>query len=199
VRRTHAGLPQEGRSHAGRNVKRPPLLAAAIVLAIVLMFADAACGEPAAQVASSGSASQAPETQPPVPEAPAASADAGQQATEGGVQLTCDGGEIAPEAAWQAIQTAGSDITVIDIRYANEYEEGHIPGAISMPVMGQHFYSELQALPHEKTYLIFCWHGMTSKGVVYNMEKAGFTHACSIQGGFQQWDALGLPLEPGSS
>jgi rhodanese-related sulfurtransferase len=107
----------------------------------------------------------------------------------------CPGGSISPEAAWDLLQSAGSDVTMIDIRYESEYEEEHVPGSIHIGVMDDDFMARLRELPRDGTYLIICWHGRTSPGTVYNMKKEGFTKVCSVDGGYEGWRSRGLPLE----
>ena len=43
---------------------------------------------------------------------------------------------------WLQTQLAGKELTIIDIRWAEEYEAGHIPGAISVPFGLQSVWAE---------------------------------------------------------
>jgi len=49
---------------------------------------------------------------------------------------------------------AGADLVVVDVRSKEEFEQGHIPGAISIP------YSEMKAryreLPRDKEIITYC-------------------------------------------
>jgi len=110
----------------------------------------------------------------------------------------CDGGQISAEKAYELLTNESLNATAIDIRRPAEYEAGHIPGSIYIGVMQDDFLQRLRELPREDTYIIICWHGNTSRSVVYNMSKEGFSSVCDVAGGYDAWRAQGLPLEEGT-
>jgi len=110
----------------------------------------------------------------------------------------CDGGQIPAEKAYELLMNESLNATAIDIRRPAEYEAGHVPGSIYTGIMQDDFLERLRELPREDIYIIICWHGNTSRSVVYNMSKEGFTSVCDVAGGYEAWRAQGLPLEEGT-
>jgi len=43
-------------------------------------------------------------------------------------------GSISPDDARQMLADRGDDIILLDVREPREYEQGHIPGAVLMPM-----------------------------------------------------------------
>lgn len=68
---------------------------------------------------------------------------------------------------------AGSDMTVIDIRSAADYAEGHIKGALSMPWGTAAMYEKLAYIPTDKPVFIHCYSGQTAGQAVAVMNIAG--------------------------
>jgi rhodanese-related sulfurtransferase len=88
-------------------------------------------------------------------------------------------------------------VTVIDVRPREEYEAGHIPGAISIPV------PELERrsakLPKRKEIIAYCRgpYCVYSLEAVTRLRKSGF-RARRAEEGLPDWRARGLPVSIGS-
>lgn len=82
---------------------------------------------------------------------------------------------------------------VIDVREANEYADGHIPGAINMPL------STFQAsqLPHPqgKRLILNCLGGKRSGMALEKCAVAQAEVDTHLAGGFGAWVQAGLPVE----
>jgi rhodanese-related sulfurtransferase len=111
----------------------------------------------------------------------------------------CDGEQLAAEAVYELMTDDTIEVTVIDIRRPGEYEEGHVPGALYLGIMQDDFLQRLRELPRDDNYIIICWHGNTSRSVVFNMMREGFSSVCDVAGGYDAWRAAGLPLEEGEA
>ena len=86
------------------------------------------------------------------------------------------------------------DVVVLDTRPAGEYEAGHIPGALSMPV--DDLEKRLKELPRKKAYVAYC----RGPYCIYadravEILKANGRHAKRLREGFPDWRAAGLPVE----
>jgi phage shock protein E len=89
-------------------------------------------------------------------------------------------------------------VVVLDVRTPREYAEGHVAGAVNLPVTGQgseHFNDEVAKLDKDKTYLVHCARGVRSANAVNRMSKLGFTHLNDFTGGMEQWKKEGKPVE----
>ena len=106
--------------------------------------------------------------------------------------LTGCGAEDAPtyrqvssdEAA--AMMASESDYLILDVRTREEYEQGHIPGAVCVPneSIGS---GELSALPRkDQLILIYCRSGNRSKQAAQKLADAGYTNIVEF-GGILSW------------
>ncbi|MCL1973373.1 MAG: rhodanese-like domain-containing protein [Bacteroidetes bacterium] len=77
---------------------------------------------------------------------------------------------------------------IVDIRAADEFEAGHISGAINLNADDFLFMRQLQnhcAL--SDTVMVYCKLGHTSKSVTDLMVKRGFLHVYHLKGGIVAW------------
>lgn len=89
------------------------------------------------------------------------------------------------------------DVTVVDVRPAEEYRAGHIPGALSIPV--PELRRRLREIPKGREVIAYC----RGRYCVYSVEavtllrKLGY-RARRAQEGLPDWKALGHPVETGA-
>lgn len=79
-----------------------------------------------------------------------------------------------------------SDYIILDVRRADEFAEGHIPGAINIPneSIGN---GEINALPDkDRLILVYCRSGRRSKEASAKLVKSGYTNVVEI-GGILDW------------
>jgi len=84
---------------------------------------------------------------------------------------------------------------VIDVRTDEEWDEGHISGALHIPL--QTLSQELSKIPKEQEIVITCGSGYRSSIAVSILEKNGFQNVASLNGGMQAWKNAGLDVELG--
>jgi phage shock protein E len=85
------------------------------------------------------------------------------------------------------------NVVLVDVRGADLYAEGHIPGAINIPAEGGSFVEDIEALPDGVTYAIYCKSGPKTDVAVKIMERIGATPIVTLEGGINAWEAAGLP------
>jgi rhodanese-related sulfurtransferase len=92
------------------------------------------------------------------------------------------------------------NIFIIDVRTQQEYDEGHVPGSILMPVDEfEKTVSEGEILPG-KTVLIYCQSGNRSSRAADILSKTGYNYVedqsvNNMLGGFSEWQSKGYPVE----
>src|SRR5262249_1977672 len=84
---------------------------------------------------------------------------------------------------------------IVDVREPEEYQTGHVPGAINLPQA--ELASRLEELPKDKQLLLVCQSGMRSVRSAQFLRQAGFSRAGGGGGGPPAWAAAGRPLAPG--
>ena len=85
-------------------------------------------------------------------------------------------------------------ITVLDVRPAEEYAAGHLPGAINVPVERLEKY--LSKLPRRKEVVAYCRgpYCLMSFEAVEKLRRRGYK-AKRLENGYPEWRAAGLPVE----
>ncbi len=84
---------------------------------------------------------------------------------------------------------------VLDVRTADEFKSGHIPGAVNLDVLDDSFEKKLVELDKTKTYLVHCAAGRRSANAADEMKKLGFKSVVDLSPGFNGWKAAGKPVE----
>lgn len=85
---------------------------------------------------------------------------------------------------------------VLDVRTAQEYTEGKIPGSQNLDVLKTDlFTTSIQKLDKNKTYYVICRSGSRSLKAANQMQKAGFKNVINITGGMQAWKAANFEVE----
>jgi rhodanese-related sulfurtransferase len=89
------------------------------------------------------------------------------------------------------------DVTVIDVRPRDEYEAGHIPGALSLPLSALE--GQIPRLPKSKEIIAYCRgaYCVYSLEAVRLLRKRGY-RARRAQEGLPEWRARKLPVAVGS-
>ena len=85
-------------------------------------------------------------------------------------------------------------VTVLDVRPADEFASGHLPGAVNMSV--QDLEHHLDALPKDREVVAYCRgaYCVLSFEAVAHLRKQGYT-ARRLEDGYPEWKAAGLPVE----
>lgn len=87
-------------------------------------------------------------------------------------------------------------VTVLDVRPADEYKNGHIPGAISIPL--KELEAHLSSLPKDQEIVAYCRgpYCVLAVQAVEILRRKGF-HALRLEDGVEEWRAHGLPVAVG--
>lgn len=86
------------------------------------------------------------------------------------------------------------DVVLLDVRPREEYDTGHLPGALSVPV--RELESELRRLPKRKRIVAYCRgpYCVYAHEAVKLLRKRGYK-ADRLEEGVVEWRALGLAIE----
>jgi len=89
-------------------------------------------------------------------------------------------------------------VTVLDVRPAEEYLSGHLPGAVSIPL--QELKRRLAELPRDREVVAYCRgpYCVLSAEAVELLRSKGF-RAIRFEEGVLDWQAHGLPLARGAA
>jgi rhodanese-related sulfurtransferase len=108
--------------------------------------------------------------------------------------------EVEPE--WVAGRALRSEYTILDVREPEEYEAGHLPGAMNVP---RGFLEVRADLDHYKRderlgdrglkFVCYCGGGHRSALAADTLRQMGFRNPLSMRGGWTLWTEKGLPTE----
>ena len=87
------------------------------------------------------------------------------------------------------------DTVVLDVRTAQEYKQGHVPGSVNIDINDPQFHKKVDELDKSKTYLLHCARGVRSARAAKMMSPMGFDHLFDFHGGFEEWKKSGKSVE----
>jgi rhodanese-related sulfurtransferase len=103
--------------------------------------------------------------------------------------------ELEPVAAREVLERAKKGLVVVlDVRPAEEFSAGHLPGAVNIPI--QELARRLKELPQRKEIVAYCRgpYCLMSYDAVALLRKKGIK-ARRLEAGLPEWRAAGLPVE----
>ena len=84
---------------------------------------------------------------------------------------------------------------VLDVRTADEFAAGHLPGALNLDVNAADFTAKVAALDKGKTYLVHCAAGRRSATACEQMKGLGFATLYDLEPGLRGWEKAGRKVE----
>ena len=94
---------------------------------------------------------------------------------------------------------AGSDVRVLDVRSAAEFEGVHIPGAYNVPLdtLGEH---ATDIRTHvEETIVLVCRSGMRASQAEQRLATVGMSNVKVLEGGMMAWERSGGKVNRGAA
>ena len=81
--------------------------------------------------------------------------------------------------------------TWIDVREADEWQEGHVPGAVHVP--RGHLESRVEAVAPSRSQpiVVYCAGGSRSAFAAKSLQELGYEHVVSLDGGYTDWKRNG--------
>ena len=101
--------------------------------------------------------------------------------------------EVSPAQAAERLKAPGA--VALDVREADEFEQGALRGAVHIP----RGFLEMQAagrLPERQVpVIVYCAGGVRSALAADTLAQLGYTDVVSVAGGFNRWKDEGLPWD----
>jgi len=91
------------------------------------------------------------------------------------------------------IMTGGEDYIILDVRTLEEFGQGHLEGAVHIPV--NELEGRLGELSKDKPIIVYCKSGGRSKTASDLLIENGFTQVYDMSGGILEWEQKGYPME----
>ncbi|MDQ3890342.1 MAG: molybdopterin-synthase adenylyltransferase MoeB [Actinomycetota bacterium] len=103
--------------------------------------------------------------------------------------------EIEEIGAEVARRRADDGAVVIDVRERDEWEEGHIPGALHIPRGSLESRVERAVPDRSQPVVLYCASGNRSAFAAKALDELGYENVASLVGGFTDWKRNGFPFE----
>jgi len=84
---------------------------------------------------------------------------------------------------------------VVDVREQDEWDEGHLPGAVHIPRGNLESRIENAVSDRSQTVLVYCGGGSRSAFAAKTLEELGYEDVRSLAGGFTDWKRNGFPFD----
>lgn len=97
----------------------------------------------------------------------------------------------------ELVEAESEDYTILSIRQAKDYDEGHIAGAINIP-FGKGMQEQFSQIPTDKPVIVYCYSGQTASQTMAVLRMLGY-EAYNLAGGMGSaesgsgWLGKGLP------
>lgn len=84
---------------------------------------------------------------------------------------------------------------LLDVRTADEYNEGHIPGAIHIDVLRPDFQARVKQLDLTQPIYVYCHSGGRSARAASMIRNMDVIQIYNLQGGMMAWKSHSFPVE----
>jgi rhodanese-related sulfurtransferase len=85
------------------------------------------------------------------------------------------------------------DVNVVDVRAAEDFNKGHVPGAKNLP---KERWNSLEGLDRDKTNVLYCYSQVCHLAATAAVEFAGDGFSVmELEGGFDAWKKMEMPVE----
>lgn len=100
---------------------------------------------------------------------------------------------------FQTAMSAESDAQILDVRTIDEFQNGHIEGAINADVNSAAFQQIASDLNKDKTVFVYCLSGARSASAAGMLKEMGFKSIVNLTGGMLAWRSANLPVATGET
>lgn len=100
-------------------------------------------------------------------------------------------------AGLKALQASGKPLVIVDVRSAEEFAQGHVPGAVNIPhdQIGRRVH-ELEAYRTGGNIVLYCRSGRRVGVAAQALEDRGFNRLLHLEGDMPGWAQAGEPVSP---
>lgn len=98
------------------------------------------------------------------------------------------------------VEIQSGNAVLVDIRDANELQNGTIPGSVHASRGMLEFHADPSSAYHKneldpgKRTILHCTSGGRSALAVHTLRAMGYVNIAHLEGGFKAWEAAGLPV-----
>lgn len=91
-------------------------------------------------------------------------------------------------------QQAGQAPLLLDVRRPDEYRDGHIAGALNIPVEQLAHRAGVLGVPRDREIVVYCVSGKRAARAQQTLQSLGYQHVRLLDGSVNAWRQQQLPL-----
>ena len=92
------------------------------------------------------------------------------------------------------LQQTGQAPLLLDVRHTDEFRDGHIAGALNIPVDELASRAGVLGVPHDREIVVYCVSGHRATRAQETLLSLGYTHVRQLEGSLNAWRERHLPL-----
>lgn len=101
---------------------------------------------------------------------------------------------------FQTALASESGAQVLDVRTIDEFQNGHIEGAINADISTPLVFAQIASkLAKDKTVFVYCLSGARSTSAAGMLKEMGFKSIVNLTGGMLAWQSANLPVATGEA
>lgn len=100
---------------------------------------------------------------------------------------------VTPAAVAEQIRDPQTAPLLLDVRTPQEFGEGHVPGAVNIPV--QELESRLAQVPKDREVVVYCEVGGRARRAGALLRERGYGKVSEMEGSMSAWREARLPVE----
>jgi len=101
--------------------------------------------------------------------------------------------EVSPGALLERLDDGAKAPYVLDVRTADEYVGGHVPGAVNIP--HDQIAARLAEVPKDREVVLYCRSGRRAQLAAAVLAENGYARLEHLQGDMPAWADQGRPVE----
>lgn len=95
----------------------------------------------------------------------------------------------------ELLKANSNDVVIVDVRTTEEFQQGHVPNAINIPLSNIIDNPDILASSKEKPIVLYCRSGYRAGKAAEALQKYGYPNLRHLEGDMQGWLKVGLPVE----
>ncbi|WP_299080173.1 rhodanese-like domain-containing protein [uncultured Paraglaciecola sp.] len=104
-------------------------------------------------------------------------------------------GNINNISQQELLETDGKDLIIVDVRTAEEFQQGHVPNAINVPLSDIMQDTAILKSSKGKPIVLYCRSGKRAGKAANLLQKDGYQNIRHLEGDMLAWIEAGLTVE----
>lgn len=94
----------------------------------------------------------------------------------------------------ELFEANSNNVVIVDVRTTEEFQQGHVPNAINVPLSNIIDNPDILTFSKEKPIVLYCRSGYRAGKAAEALQKYGYTNLRHLEGDMQGWSKAGLPV-----